>query len=58
MAHEFGHQARNHLLKGIAWYALFALPARLPDRARRPGGGAGIGEPEAMPLALLVARRC
>ena len=22
VAHEFGHQARNHLLKGIAWYAL------------------------------------
>ena len=22
VAHEYGHQARNHLLKGIAWYAL------------------------------------
>ncbi len=49
LAHEYGHQARNHLLEGIAWYALFARSRRLPDRGRNPaarrharaGGDAG-----------------
>src|SRR5438552_1543333 len=26
VAHEFGHLERNHIWKGLAWYALFAVP--------------------------------
>ena len=53
LAHEYGHQARNHLLKGIAWYALFAFPGTylIALAARRRGG---MREPAAMPLAILV----
>jgi STE24 endopeptidase len=52
-AHELGHQARRHLVKDIAWYALFTIPfAFLVARATRRRGG--IGRPEAIPLALLV----
>jgi STE24 endopeptidase len=53
LAHEYGHQARNHLLKGIAWYALFAFPGTylIAAAARRRGG---MREPAAMPLAILV----
>jgi STE24 endopeptidase len=53
LAHEYAHQARDHLLKGIAWYALFAFPATyLIARVTRRRGG--MREPAAMPLALLV----
>ena len=53
LAHEFGHQARQHLAKGIAWYALFAFPgAYLIARITRRRGGMQV--PEAVPLALLV----
>src|SRR6478752_8959707 len=54
IAHEFGHQARDHLWKDIAWYALFAFPEAflIAFVARRRGG---ISRPEAIPLALLVA---
>ncbi len=53
LAHEFGHQAREHLVKGIAWYALFAFPgAYVIARATRRR--AGLRTPEAVPLALLV----
>jgi Zn-dependent protease with chaperone function len=53
LAHEYAHQARNHLLKGIGWYALFAFPGTyLIARATRRRGG--MREPAAMPLALLV----
>ncbi len=53
VAHEYGHQARNHLLKGLAWYALFALPgAFLIERLTRRKGG--MREAAAVPLALLV----
>ena len=40
IAHEYGHQARNHLLKGIAWYALFTVPLAylIAVVARRRGG--------------------
>ena len=53
IAHEFGHQARDHLWKDIAWYALFAFPEAflIAYFARRRGG---ISRPEAIPLALLV----
>jgi Zn-dependent protease with chaperone function len=52
-AHELGHQARLHLVKAIGWYALFTIPfAFVVARATR--GRGGIGQPEAIPLALLV----
>jgi STE24 endopeptidase len=53
IAHEYGHQARNHLLKSVAWYALFAFPGTylIAVAARRRGG---MREAAAMPLALLV----
>jgi STE24 endopeptidase len=53
LAHELGHHTRNHIWKGIAWYALFALPgAYLIAVATRRRGG--MAEPRAVPLALLV----
>jgi STE24 endopeptidase len=53
LAHEFGHVARKHIWKGLAWYALFALPgAYLVTRAVR--GRGGLTKPEAIPLALFV----
>src|SRR4029077_19315116 len=53
IAHELGHLARNHIWKAVGWYALFAFPgAFLIARATRRRGG--MGEPEAVPLSLLV----
>ena len=53
IAHEYGHQARNHLPKGLAWYALFAVPgAFLIERCTRRKGG--MRDPRAVPLSLLV----
>ncbi len=53
LAHEFGHQARDHLWKEAGWYALFAFPlAYLIALATRRRGG--IYRPESIPLALLV----
>jgi STE24 endopeptidase len=53
LAHEFGHVQRRHIWKGLAWYALFALPgAYLVTRAARRHGG--LTEPEAIPPALFV----
>src|SRR5262249_18996038 len=52
LAHEFGHIAREHIWKSLAWYALFALPGTyLIARATRRRGG--MARPEAVPLALL-----
>jgi STE24 endopeptidase len=53
VAHEYAHVAREHIAKGIGWFALFAVPATLLLGAatRRRGG---LGEPAAVPLALLV----
>ena len=53
LAHEYGHQARNHLLRGIAWYALFAFPGTFLI-ALAAGRRGGMRQPAAMPLALLV----
>jgi STE24 endopeptidase len=52
-AHELGHVARDHLWKGIAWFALFALPsvwllAVLTDRR------GGLQRPAVVPFAVLV----
>jgi len=53
LAHELGHLARNHLWKGVAWFALFALPGTyvLARATQRRGG---MGNPAAVPLALFV----
>jgi STE24 endopeptidase len=53
LAHELAHLARNHLLKGVGWTAIFAFPlAFLIAVATRRRGG--LYEPTAVPLALLV----
>ena len=53
LAHELGHHSSNHLVKGVEWYALFALPgAWLIARITRRRGG--MGNPAAVPLSLLV----
>ncbi len=53
VAHELGHASRNHLLKGVAWFALFAIPgAWIIARSTRRRGG--MAEPAAVPLALFV----
>jgi STE24 endopeptidase len=53
VAHELGHHAARHILKGLAWFAVFALPgAWILMRVTRGRGGMGV--PEAVPLALLV----
>ena len=53
VAHEFAHQEHDHLPKGIAWYALFAIPGAwaIARITRRRGG---MRSPEAVPLALLA----
>ncbi len=53
LAHELGHHSSNHLPKGIAWYALFALPGTfvIAQVTRRRGG---MGRAEAVPLGLLT----
>jgi STE24 endopeptidase len=53
LAHELGHQKRNHLWKGVAWSGLLWLPlAFLLARGTRRRGG--MGNPEAVPLALAI----
>jgi STE24 endopeptidase len=54
MAHELGHVARKHVLKGVLWFALFVLPLLvvLAELMRRRGG---LANPARVPLALLVA---
>jgi STE24 endopeptidase len=53
VGHELGHHSSNHLWKGIAWYALFAVPGAfvIAWATKRRGG---MREPTAVPLALLV----
>jgi len=52
-AHELGHVARDHVWKGLAWFALLALPllAAVSEVARLRGG---LGRPENIPLAALA----
>jgi STE24 endopeptidase len=52
-AHELGHQARDHLLKGIAWATLIGalLFAAVALVTRRRGG---LRNPGAVPLAILT----
>ena len=53
LAHELGHHSRNHILEGLAWYALFALPGAwlIAVATRRRGG---MGSPAAVPVSLFV----
>ncbi|MFN2467456.1 MAG: M48 family metalloprotease [Gaiellaceae bacterium] len=53
IAHEYGHHAHAHLSKGIAWYALFAIPGAFGIEllTRRKGG---MRNPAAVPLSLFV----
>lgn len=54
LAHELAHHSQDHLPKGIGWFAIFAVPgAWILMRATRSRGG--MGEPQAVPVALLVA---
>ena len=53
-AHELAHVERNHLWKGLAWFALFAVPgvAAVAFATERRGG---LREPAVVPLGLLAA---
>jgi STE24 endopeptidase len=53
LAHELAHHSSRHLPEGLGWFALFAVAgAWLLMRATR--GRGGMGQPAAVPLALLV----
>ena len=54
LAHELAHHSQRHLTEGIGWFAIFAFPGAftLMLATRRRGG---MGAPEAIPLALVVA---
>jgi STE24 endopeptidase len=53
LGHEIGHLAHDDALRGVAWFALFLLPATaLVARLTRRRGG--LARPEAVPVALLV----
>lgn len=53
IAHEYGHQEKNHIWKGLAWYGLLSLPvlALVAGVARRWGG---LYTPRAVPVALFA----
>ncbi len=53
LAHEIGHHSSDHIVEGLGWYALFALPGAwlIAVVTRRRGGMAA---PAAVPLSLLV----
>src|SRR6266540_4873224 len=53
MAHELSHTSRGHIWKGLAWFALFALPGTylIAVVTRRRGGAR---DPGLLPLGLLV----
>jgi len=53
IAHELGHARSRHILKSIAWYALFVLPAALLV-AFVTGRRGGLRKPANLPLAILV----
>lgn len=53
LAHEIAHLARDHIPKGIGWFALVVAPTALVVAVATRGRG-GLGEPAAVPLALLV----
>jgi len=52
--HELAHHRRHHLWKGVAWFALFALPCAFVLAAAGERRG-GLARPEAVPAVLLAA---
>jgi STE24 endopeptidase len=53
-AHELAHVGRRHVWKGVAWFALLAVPGLfLVARAAEWRGG--LADPSAVPIALLAA---
>jgi STE24 endopeptidase len=53
-AHELGHVERRHLWRGLAWFALLALPgAALVAWVTERAGG--VRDPAVVPVGLLVA---
>jgi STE24 endopeptidase len=52
-AHELAHVSRDHLWKGLGWFALFALPGvyLLAAATERRGG---LARPAVVPLGVLV----
>ena len=53
LSHEFAHHGRNHIWKGIAWYALFAIPGAylVALWVRRRGS---LYNAAAVPVALFI----
>ena len=53
-AHELGHAARRHIVKGLGWGVLFTVPLTflLAEATRRRGG---LHRAEVVPFALLVS---
>ena len=53
LAHEFGHIAREHAWRGIAWFVLLAFPTMfaVAEVTRRRGG---LSDPALLPLAAVV----
>jgi STE24 endopeptidase len=53
LAHELAHLSREHILRSLGWYTLFAFPGAylIAVVTRRRGG---MARPEAVPLSLLV----
>jgi len=49
IGHELGHLARNHIVRGVAWFALLVLPVLLVTAY-----SADVRRPGAVPRALLV----
>jgi STE24 endopeptidase len=53
VSHELGHVQAHHVWKSVGWLVLFAIPgAYVVARTTRRRGG--LGEPAAVPLALLT----
>ncbi|MGE5281846.1 MAG: M48 family metalloprotease [Chloroflexota bacterium] len=53
LAHEIGHLAHDDALRGVAWSALFLIPAWALI-ALLTGSRGGLARPEAVPLAILI----
>jgi STE24 endopeptidase len=53
IAHELAHHKRNHILRGVGLFALFAFPLAFAIALATRGRG-GMYEPGAVPLAILV----
>jgi Zn-dependent protease with chaperone function len=49
VAHELGHVVRNHVARGVAWFALLSLPVLLVTSLL-----VDLQRPAAVPLAILV----